>query len=460
MRLAVGNEVWREPGRAAGRRESIRHTLVGAGWIIVYLIFILAPLFALLTGSLPPARDFWTELSVALGYSGLAIMGLQFGLTARFRYVTRPWGEDVIYHFHRKISLVAVGLIIAHPIILFIVRPELLALLNSIRAPWRARFAAISTYSLIALVVMALWRTKLKISYERWHLSHIWLAFIAVSAGILHMIGWSFYFVDPWKRALWIGLTLFWIGLLLYVRVIKPLFIIRRPYRVAEVRKERGNTWTLAMEPTGHSGFQFRPGQFGWLTVWGSPFQITAHPFSFSSSAAATDGRVEMSIRELGDFTREISKVPLGRRVYIDGPYGAFTTGNPADMHVLIAGGVGITPMMSIIRTFADQGDKRPLILLYGSKDWEAVTFREELDALKARIDLKVVHVLENPPAGWTGERGYIDAQVLERHVPGPHADHEYFICGPDVMMDAVENALGKLHVPIAKYHSERYSFV
>src|SRR5262245_13908479 len=98
----------------------------GTVWIIVYLLFILAPLFLLLAGAWPPARDFWTELSVALGYSGLAMMGLQFGLTARFRHVTEPWGEDVIYHFHRQISQVAVGLIMAHMIILFIAQPELL----------------------------------------------------------------------------------------------------------------------------------------------------------------------------------------------------------------------------------------------------------------------------------------------------------------------------------------------
>jgi predicted ferric reductase len=104
-----------------------------------------------------PARDFWTEFSVAIGYAGLAMMGLQFGLTARFRYVTEPWGEDVIYHFHRHISVIAVALVVAHPLILFAIRPELLALLNSIEAPWRA---AVSTYSLIALVVMALCRAK------------------------------------------------------------------------------------------------------------------------------------------------------------------------------------------------------------------------------------------------------------------------------------------------------------
>jgi predicted ferric reductase len=438
----------------------LRYTVHGAVWVVLYLLFILAPLFALLAGSWPPARSFWTEFSVALGYSGLAMMGLQFGLTARFRYVTKPWGEDVIYHFHRQISLIAVGLVVVHPVIMSAVRPELFALPDYNEVPWGAVFAFLSLFSLVALVVMALWRAKLKIGYETWHLTHIGLAVIAVTGGLLHMVGWSFYLTDPWKRALWIGLTIFWIGLLLYVRIVKPLFMLRRPYRVSEVRKERGDTTTLVMQPDGHPGFRFRPGQFGWLTVWGSPFKITGHPFSFSSSAALSDGRVEMSIRNLGDFTSEIYNVPVGHCVYLDGPYGAFTIGNPADMHVLIAGGVGITPMMSMIRTLADRGDKRPVILVYGSKDWESITFREELEALKARLNLTIVHVLANPPAGWTGEQGFINAEMLKRHLPPPFADHEYFICGPGVMMDAIENALGQLNVPLSKYHSERYSFV
>jgi predicted ferric reductase len=438
----------------------LRYAVRAAAWVVIYLLFILAPLFALLAGPLPPPRDFFTEFSVAIGYSGLAIMGLQFGLTARFRYVTEPWGEDVIYHFHRQISLIALGLVVAHPLILFIARPQLLALLNFFEAPWRARFAALSTYSLIALVAMALWRAKLDIRYEIWHLSHIVLAVVAVAAGLLHMVLWGFYLTAPWKQALWIGLTVFWLGLLLYVRIVKPLFMLRRPYRVTEVRPERGDTWTLIMHPDGHRGFRFKPGQFGWLTVWGNPLKITGHPFSFSSSAAAANGRVEMTIRNLGDFTDGIHKIPVGQRVYLDGPYGAFTMGNPADMHVLIAGGIGITPMMSLMRTLADQGDQRPVILYYGVKDWESITFREQLEALQAQLKLTIVYVLAKPPAGWTGEDGFITAAVLKRHLPPPYAEHEYFICGPNVMMDAVEKALREMKVPISNYHSERYSFV
>ncbi len=385
----------------------LRFTLHGTVWAALYLFFVLGPLFALLAGRLPPARDFWTEFSTAIGYAGLAMMGLQFGLTARFRYVTEPWGEDVIYHFHRQISLVAVGLVATHALIMFATRPEMLALSSVGDVPLGAVFAMLSLASLIVLVVTALWRAKLNIRYETWHLTHIVLAIVAVAGGVAHMVGWAFYLTDPWKRTLWIGFAVFWIALLLYVRIIKPLFMLRRPYRVAEVREERGDARTLVMRPDGHAGFRFTPGQFGWLTLWAGPFRITGHPFSFSSSAAVADGRVEMTIRNLGDFTSRIAEVPVGERVYLDGPYGAFTIDrNPADMHVLIAGGVGITPMMSMLRTLADRGDKRPVILLYGNKEWDSIIFRDELESLKSRLDLKVVHVLPNPPAGWTGETG------------------------------------------------------
>src|SRR5215468_7904427 len=113
-------------------------------WIVVYLLFILLPLFALLAGSLPPSRDFWTEFSAELGYSALAIMGLQFGLTARFRFVTKPWGEDVIYHFHRQISLLAVALVLVHPAIMLVVQPQMLALPRNGEVPLGAVSAFVS----------------------------------------------------------------------------------------------------------------------------------------------------------------------------------------------------------------------------------------------------------------------------------------------------------------------------
>jgi ferredoxin-NADP reductase len=122
--------------------------------------------------------------------------------------------------------------------------------------------------------------------------------------------------------------------------------------------------------------------------------------------------------------------------------------------------GVGITPMMSMLRTLADRGNDQPLLLIYGSKTWEDVIFREELEELKLRLNLSIVHVISLPPEGRQGERGRVTKQMLERPLPRDRNSRDYFICGPDAMMDAVERALTELGVSLAYIHSERYDFV
>jgi predicted ferric reductase len=438
----------------------MNRVIQGGFWIGVYLLAILSPLFILLIGPAPRGRGFWTEFSVAIGFAGLAIMGMQFLLTARFRHVAAPYGLDIMYHFHRQISWVAIVLVVAHPLIIFWERPEMLRLLNVFAAPWRARFAVGSIVALAALIVTSIWRRRLGLDYEVWRVLHGVLAVLAVGLAMAHVAMWGNYIGTPWKLAFWVLLTTFWIGSLAYVRVWKPLVMLRRPYRVAAVRSEGGDAWTLAFEPEGHAGFRFQPGQFGWLSLWNGPYGMREHPFSFSSSAEL-DGPVTMTIKELGDFSSTIKTVQVGQRAYLDGPYGAFTVDrNRAPGYVFIAVGVGITPMMSMLRTLADRGNDQPLLLIYGSKTWEDVIFREELEALKPRLKLTIVHVISLPSAGWQGERGRVTKEMLERLLPVDRNSRDYFICGPDAMMDAVERALTELGVSLAYIHSERYNFV
>lgn len=429
-----------------------------AVWIAVYLFVMLAPLFALLLGDHPPARDFWTEFSDALAYAGLAIMGLQFGLTARFRSITQPWGEDVIYYFHRQLTWVALALVVAHPALLIWVRPAQIAALNVFAAGWRVKYANFSVYALAALMALSYARKRIGLSYELWHASHIVLALLAVGYGLAHAIAFGFYLQAPEKAGLWVALVLLWIGIFLYTRLVRPFFLLRRPYRVEALRRERGDSVTLSLRADGHEGLRFAPGQFAWLSTV-TPFQITAHPFSFASSAARKDGRIELTIRNLGDFTSKIGSLQICRRVWLDGPYGAFTMSDGGDPPVLIAGGIGVTPMMSMLRTMADRGDRRPVLLITANRTFEDVTFREELADLETRLNLEVAHVLEEPPPEWTGERGRLSIETIRRCVPAPFDRRDYFICGPEPMMDAAEAALAALGVPMANYHSERYSF-
>jgi predicted ferric reductase len=438
----------------------MKRVLQGAFWIGVYLLLVATPLFMLLIGPTPEGRSFWREFSVAIGFAGLAIMGFQFLITARFRHIELPYGMDIVYHFHRQISWVALVLILGHVVILFVGNPRMMRLLNVFTAPWRARWGVASIVALLLLVITSIWRKPLRLRYEAWRVTHGILGTLAVAFGMAHIVLVNHYVELPWKRALWIGLAFFWIGLLLYVRLVKPLMMLRRPYRVTDVSPERGGAYTLTLEPEGHAGFRFKPGQFGWVSLWNGPFAIMEHPFSFSSSAERA-GQVAFTIKEAGDFTSTIKDAKPGQRAYLDGPYGAFSfERHQAAGYVFLAGGIGVTPILSMLRTLAERRDRRPLLFFYGSNGWDDIIFREELDDLKTRLDLTLVHVLTDPPEGWKGETGFITAALLERHLPKDYNSREYFICGSDPMMDTVEAALVKIGVSLEHIHSERYNFV
>ncbi len=434
---------------------------VAAFWIGVYLLITLLPLLVLLFYAPPEGRGFWTEFSVALGFIGLAMMALQFALTARINHVEASYGVDIILQFHRYTSIVAFCLILIHPLILFVTEPETLQLLNILEAPWRARFAVASTTALILLVVTSIWRQPLKIPYEPWRILHGILAVAIVGLGLAHALGVGYYLSLFWKSVLWSAIALCALWLLIYVRLIKPWFMTKKPYLVEEVIPQRGNVWTLALRSRGHEGMHFQPGQFAWITLDISPFRMREHPFSMSSSAVNPD-RLEFSIKALGDFTNQIKDVKPGTKAYLDGPYGVFTSDRYEDSagFVLIAGGIGVTPIMSILVTAAERQDDRPFLLIYASKTWSDVTFREELEELRTQLDLTIVHVIKEPPENWQGETGYVDRELLAKYIPRHRGSRHYFICAAPVMMDAVEAALHDLEVPVTNVHMEHYNLV
>jgi predicted ferric reductase len=438
----------------------MKYMWAGIFWIGVYLFLTLAPLFVLLLGPTPGGSGFWWDLSLALGFAGTAMMGVMFVLTARFKLATAPFGIDLIYYFHRQISLVALVFILAHPAIIFIAEPHLLTILRPAFIPWPLLAGVVSLAALAVLMATSLWRKALGIDYDGWRLWHVILATISLGLAIAHIVGVAHYVAAPWKFLLWTAITLSCVGLLLYARLIRPFWLLRHPYRVAEIRPERGDAWTLVLEPDGHQGMNFQAGQFAWLSIWDSPFALREHPFSFSGSAEKT-GRLEFTIKELGDFTRRIRHVAPGQRVYVDGPYGAFCIDrHPAPGHVFIAAGIGIAPIMAMLRTLADRRDERPLLLVYAYHTWERLTFREELERLRERLNLRVVTVLWEAPEVWTGETGLITEELLERHLPAERDGLECFICGPVPMIDLTERALSRLGVPLSRIHSELFDLV
>ncbi len=428
-------------------------------WIVAYLVILLLPLGVVLLHPAPTPRGFWTEFSVALGFIGLAMMALQFVVASRVNRIEASYGIDILLQFHRYTSIVAFGLVVAHPVILFIARPETLELLNLSQAPWRARLAVFSILAFLLMVVTTIWRRPLKIPYEPWRALHTVLAVLAVGLGFGHGIGVGFYLGQMWQIILWSGFMAIALWLIVYVRLVKPWLMTKRPYVVEEVKPQHGNVWTLALRPLGHDGFTFQPGQFAWLTLNISPLSMREHPFSMSSSGDRPE-RIEFGIKALGDFTRSIKDVKPGTKAYLDGPYGVFTPERYWDSagFVLIAGGVGITPMYSMLLTAMERQDDRPFLLIYAASSWADITYQDELESMKANLDLTIIYVLRHGHDGWTGDTGYVDQDLLARYIPLHRGSRQYFICAAPIMMDAVEAALFDLEVPVTHVHMEHFN--
>lgn len=431
-------------------------------WLGLYLAAVTAPLFALLPQAGATGRGFAWDFAMALGYAGLAMLGVQFALTARFRRATAPFGIDIVYYFHRYLALCALLIVLAHYLVVRLNHPLALGAADPRLAPWHmnAGRAALTLFVLVA--ALALGRCALRLEYERWRVAHALLGTLAFALAFWHLLGAGHYLDRPWKHALWAGYGVFWLALIAYVRVLRPWRVLRTPYRVAEVRAERGRVWSLVLEPAAGAGLRFVPGQFAWLTLRASPYAMREHPFSIASSAMQP-ARIELSIKELGDFSATIKHIRPGETAYLDAPYGAFSIDRHPDAqgYVFIAGGIGIAPIMSMLRTLAERGDGRALVLFYGNRVWERVAFREELESLAQRLALRVVHVLIEPPAHWSGERGLVSHEVLARHLAGADLRQQhFFLCGPTPMTRDAEHSLAALGVPAARVHSEIFQWV
>ena len=393
-------------------------------------------------------------------------MALEFALISRIKAAAQPFGQDALQLFHNWMGIFALLLLVAHPILLILNGYPANCWLNPFASCGNQATvtASLSLYALILLIGLSIFRERLRIKYELWQVTHGLLALFVLIASLVHIFILGRFTTTPLMKTVWMVYAVIVISLIFWYKILKPIADWNRGWEVIENRPERGDAHTLVLKPLGHEGFSFEPGQYAWIKKGRTPFGIGQHPISLSSIGdVEPGGTISFTIKNLGNWSGNVvPKIQPGEKMWVDGPYGVLSADREQGMgYVLIAGGVGITPLYSICQTLAERGDVRPVLLFYGARTYEDLTFREEFEALQEKMNLQVVYVLSNPGEGWDGESGFINAEILSRYFPvefrKQYHRFVYFICGPEPLMDAMEELLPELGIPREKVFSERF---
>jgi predicted ferric reductase len=425
--------------------------------VAVYGVVLLAPLILISGVMKAGAHGSLVVFSDALGFVALSLLVLQVVVSGRWAGTTRSFGLRPVLSLHRQAGRALVALVLLHVVVLVLDDPARVALLDERAAPPRARAGMVAVLGLVALAGTSLWRRRLRLSYERWRAVHLACTALVIAAAFAHVVWVNAYTSVPVVRWSVLALVLAAAVALFWTRVARPYATAVRPYRVLAVRRERGDAVTIELAADGHDGLRFAPGQFARLRAADCLYGMGDHPFSLSSSAQRPH-RPAFTVKALGDFSTSLADLCVGTEVLVDGPHGErIHEAGAVRGRLLLAAGIGITPALSVLRTAAERGERRPILLLYGSRRWEAVTFREELDALERELNLRVVHVLSRPEPDWQGERGRVGEQLVRRYAPRDLAGWSALVCGPSAMVAEAASTLRRLGMPPAAIQAEGF---
>jgi len=214
----------------------------------------------------------------------------------------------------------------------------------------------------------------------------------------------------------------------------------------------------LTLDPRGNRTLDHAPGQFQFLRPHGRGIIAEEHPFSIASSPAP-DGQIRVTVKESGDFTSTIGRVESGDLATVHGPFGRFShVFHPSNDLVFIAGGIGITPFMSMLRYMRDRRDTRRVLLVYANRTPADIVFRGELESMESGDfpTLKTIHILSEPTPDWVGHAGRLDLSSLEGFCGG-FSGKTFFLCCPPTMTAGLIRGLRKAGVGLGRIHTDYF---
>ncbi|TVR54568.1 MAG: hypothetical protein EA425_01630 [Puniceicoccaceae bacterium] len=399
-------------------------------------------------------EDLWKYPAKVGSHGATLLMCWAFLLATRFRPIERLFGGlDKVYRAHRIIGEAAFFLILIHPLGLSAHRlPDLAAWAGYFLNP---RDAAIMTgvAALAGFVVLVALSLYVKIPYDRWKRTHDWfgvLFVIVVAHGILARGEIMAYPALQIWFGIWAALGL---SAYVYIRLLYRWIGPQFNTEVAAVELRPGDITEIVLKPVGRP-MPWQAGQFLYVSFDADAVTEEPHPFTISNPPG--EETVRLSIKHLGDWTKDTEAIRPGEYARLWGPYGHFAdalweeSGREA---VLIAGGIGVTPFLSMAGCGRFRERSGRSWLIYSVPTAEKAAYREELrERAEANDALELVE-------HYSEEEGYIDRSFLEE-VVGELKGKTYFVCGPTIMMRSIQEFLLDAGVPLRDIHLEDFSLV
>jgi len=311
--------------------------------------------------------------------------------------------------------------------------------------------ATVATGLFLLVGVLSARAARKKLRYETWHTLHL-LTYLAIALSFSHELAGPDLAGRPVVQVLWSLLYTMSFALLIRYRVIAPLLQASRHHlRVVHVEQAGPGTVNLIITGTDLLDLDAEPGQFfRWRFLTARTWR-TAHPFSLS--APPTHDALRLTVKAVGDGTRLLQSLTPGTRILAEGPYGAMTQRRRTRHGVLlVAGGVGITPMRTLFETLPFTGG--PITLLYRAPTLDDILFRDELEFIAATRRVQLVYLI-----GSSRDPGNaMTAENLTRLAPDlRHRD--VYICAGPALSRAAKAALREAGVPRRNLHQEDFAF-
>ncbi len=404
---------------------------------------------------LVPLPAHTTDKSVALfgsqvaGYVGLLMLLWMYILGARS--VFGLWFRDLapVLKIHKLLGKYGSIAVLIHPLLVAYYYGE--SVLYSVVPHLGTNFERHVTLGRIAFLLMVvIWVTSVlvrkKLGHRPWKYIH-YLAYISLPFALLHIPDVGSGFMSSTALRAYYFVVLMTLVVFSLLRLRGWIDSDKSEYRIEKHGELSEDTYLLELVPSGATSLQPRVGQYVYLKVGGFSED---HPFSVLGYDKTT-GRLRLGYRVFGRFTKFLQTQNAGTQVRVSGPYGHFLHEiKPDQPFVCIAGGIGITPFVTPLMNREDGW------LFYANRSRATATLA---DQLKNQLGSRYVGVFSRETSPEPGdETGYVDASLLSRHLPEPDS-FQYFICGPEAMVESARQALKELGVSRRQIFTESFEF-